>query len=70
MTTDTTRVLVRFNAAAEWRAIDAFLKEKGGQIVTGPTPDGFYELEFKSEDVRAEEFNSVTVIFEFALPAN
>ena len=70
VTTDTTRVLVRFNAAAEWRAIDAFLKEKGGQIVTGPTPDGFYELEFKAEDGLADTLSTVTEIFEFALPAN
>ena len=67
---DAMRVLVRFNAAADWASIDAFLQEKGGQIVNGPTPDGFYELEFKSEDGLAEELNAVTDIFEFALPAN
>ncbi|MEM6566705.1 MAG: hypothetical protein AAF665_19805 [Pseudomonadota bacterium] len=69
-TTDGVRMLVKFNAEVTWAQVDAFLTENAGQIVKGPTPDGFYELEFAAETDAAEEMERLPEIFEFALPAN
>jgi hypothetical protein len=69
-TSDALRMLVQFKADASWAEIDAFLRDKDGQIVKGPTPDGLYELEFEKEDGLADELNAATAIFEFVLPAN
>ena len=68
--TDAVRMLVKFNAEVSWAQVDAFLTENAGQIVNGPTPDGFYELEFAAETDAAEEMEHLPEIFEFALPAN
>ncbi|MEL6119180.1 MAG: hypothetical protein AAFN44_00095 [Pseudomonadota bacterium] len=67
---DGVRMLVKFNADVSWTKVDAFLKENAGQIVKGPTPDGFYELEFAAGTDAAEEMERLPEIFEFALPAN
>ena len=67
---DGVRTLVKFNAEVNWTQVDAFLKENAGQIVKGPTPDGFYELEFAAGTDAAEEMERLPEIFEFALPAN
>ena len=67
---DGVRMLVKFNAEVSWTQVDAFLKENAGQIVKGPTPDGFYELEFAAGTDAAEEMERLPEIFEFALPAN
>ena len=67
---DGVRLLVKFNADVSWTQVDAFLKENAGQIVKGPTPDGFYELEFAAGTDAAEEMERLPEIFQFALPAN
>ena len=67
---DGVRLLVKFNAEVSWTQVDAFLKENAGQIVKGPTPDGFYELEFAAGTDAVEEMERLPEIFEFALPAN
>ena len=67
---DGVRMLVKFNADVSWTQVDAFLKENAGQIVKGPTPDGFYELEFAAGTDAVEEMERLPEIFEFALPAN
>jgi anti-sigma factor RsiW len=61
------RVLVKVRPAVAWSAVDTFLRENGGQIVTGPTADGLYELTFEDTGIRAETLP--TNLFEFAFPA-
>ncbi len=68
-----TRMLVKFKPEVSLRQIDGFLKEHKGQIIKGPTADGFYELAFeKTEKTEklAEEISAEAEIFEFALPVN
>ena len=68
--TDATRVLVQFSSSAAWTDIDAYLKENSGQVVKGPTADGFYELEFQSQDGLIEKLSAERGVFEFVLPVN
>lgn len=69
-TSDGPRVLVQFKTGLVWSDIDAFLKANGGQVVKGPTADGFYELEFKNGDNNVENLGIETGVFEFVLPVN
>ncbi|MEL7254850.1 MAG: hypothetical protein AAGL23_11790 [Pseudomonadota bacterium] len=68
--TDSMRMLVKFKPDASMADIDAFLADNNGAFVKGPTPDGFYELEFETNEGLADTIGAATEIFEFALPAN
>lgn len=67
------RFLVKFKADAEFGLIEKLLKELDGQIIKGPTADGFYELGFKDESQQehvAKTLEANSELFQFILPAN
>lgn len=68
--TEGIRMLVKISDDAGFAALNAFLKDNGGQIVKGPSADGFYELEFEPKDGIEGIVQTQTTLFDFALPAN